>query len=36
VLDGPAIVEEPTATTLVAPGWRATVADDGSLMLERT
>jgi N-methylhydantoinase A len=34
-LDGPAIVEEPTATTLVAPGWRATVAGDGSLVLER-
>jgi N-methylhydantoinase A len=36
VLDGPAIVEEPTATTLVAPGWGYTVAPDGSLTLERT
>jgi N-methylhydantoinase A len=35
-LDGPAIVEEPTATSLVPPGWRATVAEDGSLVMERT
>jgi len=36
LLDGPAIIEEPTATTLVPPGWRGTLAEDGSLVLERT
>jgi len=35
VLNGPAIVEEPTATTLVPSGWRATVHETGSLILEK-
>jgi N-methylhydantoinase A len=33
VLSGAAIIEEPTATTLVPPGWTATVARGGSLLL---
>ncbi len=32
--DGPLVVEEPTATTLVPPGWRLTVLETGDLMLE--
>ena len=36
VLDGLAIIEEPTATTLVPPGWRATVGAAGALVLERS
>ncbi|MDX1594105.1 MAG: hydantoinase B/oxoprolinase family protein [Gammaproteobacteria bacterium] len=35
VVDGPAIVVEPTATTVVEPGWRATVNGYGHLLLER-
>jgi N-methylhydantoinase A/oxoprolinase/acetone carboxylase beta subunit len=35
VLNGPAIVEEPTATTLVPPGWRSIVHQTGSLILEK-
>ncbi|MFC3230148.1 hydantoinase/oxoprolinase family protein [Marinibaculum pumilum] len=35
VLRGPAIVEEPTATTLVPPGWQAAVHETGSLILEK-
>ncbi len=35
VLDGPAVVLEPTATTVVEPGWRATGAASGELVLER-
>ena len=34
-LDGPAIVLESTATTVVEPGWRATVAGSGELVLTR-
>jgi N-methylhydantoinase A len=34
-LEGLAILEEPTATTLVPPGWRAQVARAGALVLER-
>ncbi len=34
-LDGLGIIEEPTATTLVPPGWRATVGAAGALVLER-
>ena len=34
-LDGPAIVLESTATTVVEPGWRATLASSGDLLLER-
>ena len=35
-LDGPAIVLESTATTVVEPGWRASLAASGDLVLERT
>ncbi len=35
-LDGPAIVLESTATTVVEPGWRAALAASGDLILERT
>ena len=34
-VDGPAIVLESTATTVVEPGWRAHVAPSGDLILER-
>jgi 5-oxoprolinase (ATP-hydrolysing) len=34
VLDGPAIVLEPTGTVVIDPGFRARVADDGVLRLE--
>ena len=34
-LDGPAILLESTATTVVEPGWRATAAASGDLVLER-
>jgi N-methylhydantoinase A len=33
VIAGPAIVEEPTATTLVPPGWQAEVDDVGNLVI---
>lgn len=33
-IDGPAVVEEATATTLVPPGWRCEVAAEGSLIIE--
>ncbi len=33
-LEGPAVIEEPTATTLVPPGWRARVLDSGDVMIE--
>lgn len=33
VVTGPAIIEEPTATTVVAPGWSATVDRSGALVL---
>jgi N-methylhydantoinase A len=32
---GPAIVEQPDTTTLIEPGWHATVAADGTLIIER-
>ena len=35
VVDGPAIVLEFTATTVVEPGWRARLAESGDLILER-
>jgi len=35
VLDGPAIVAEPTATTVIEPGWRARLGERGDLVLER-
>ena len=34
-VDGPAIVLESTATTVVEPGWRARLAASGDLVLER-
>ena len=33
VVDGPAIIEESTATTLVPPGWRAAVIEGGHLSM---
>jgi 5-oxoprolinase (ATP-hydrolysing) len=35
VVDGPALIADPVSTTLVEPGWRAEVHDDGSLILAR-
>ncbi|MDA0240382.1 MAG: hydantoinase B/oxoprolinase family protein, partial [Proteobacteria bacterium] len=35
-IDGPAIIMEATATTIVEPGWRAENADLGHLVLRRT
>ena len=35
-VDGPAIIAEDLATTVVEPGWRAVVTDRGDLLLERT
>jgi 5-oxoprolinase (ATP-hydrolysing) len=35
-VDGPAIIVEANATTVVDPGWRATVTALGHLLLERT
>jgi N-methylhydantoinase A/oxoprolinase/acetone carboxylase beta subunit len=34
-LAGPAIIEQDDTTTLVEPGWRANVLDNGTLLLER-
>jgi 5-oxoprolinase (ATP-hydrolysing) len=34
-VDGPAIIAEELATTVVEPGWRAVVRDDGDLLLSR-
>jgi len=34
-IDGPAIVKEPNATTVVEPGWRATLTARDDLVLER-
>src|SRR5262249_55090938 len=34
-VDGPAILAEELATTVVEPGWRATVSERGDLLLER-
>ena len=36
VLSGPAVVEQPETTTVVLPGWTATVDDHGNLIIERT
>lgn len=33
--DGPAVVEERETTSVIRPGWRVTVADDGSLLADR-
>jgi N-methylhydantoinase A/oxoprolinase/acetone carboxylase beta subunit len=32
---GPAIVEQADTTTLIEPGWRGHVTEDGTLLLER-
>ena len=34
-LDGPALVAQLDSTTVIAPGWAATVDDQGNLLLER-
>ncbi|MEM0977206.1 MAG: hydantoinase B/oxoprolinase family protein [Pseudomonadota bacterium] len=34
-IEGPAILTEPTGTNVVEPGWRATCATGGNLLLER-
>jgi 5-oxoprolinase (ATP-hydrolysing) len=36
VIDGPAVIKEPIATTIVEPEWRATVTPLNHLVLERT
>jgi N-methylhydantoinase A len=33
-IDGPAVVEQMDSTTVVPPGWRARVAEEGSLLME--
>ncbi len=35
VIDGPAIIRESVATTVVEPGWRASMTDRGDLVLDR-
>ena len=35
VVDGPAIIEESTATTLVPPGWRAAIIEGGHLSMTK-
>ncbi len=35
IVDGPAIVIEPTATTVIEPGWRARMDERGNLVLTR-
>ena len=35
VLDGPAVIREPNATTVIEPGWRATLTELDHLVLER-
>jgi N-methylhydantoinase A len=35
VLNGPTVVEDATSTTIVPPGWRGTVHESGSLVMER-
>ncbi|MDW3175804.1 MAG: hydantoinase B/oxoprolinase family protein [Acidimicrobiia bacterium] len=34
-VDGPAVLVEPTGTTVVEPGWQATATPNGDLVLER-
>jgi N-methylhydantoinase A/oxoprolinase/acetone carboxylase beta subunit len=36
VVDGPAIVEEPTSTTVVPPGWRVALGPANALVITRT
>jgi N-methylhydantoinase A len=33
VLTGPAVIEEPTTTVVVYPGWRATVTETGDYLM---
>lgn len=33
-VEGPAVLEQPEATTVVPPGWRGQVGDDGTLVME--
>lgn len=35
-VEGPAVLTEPTGTNVIEPGWRATCAKGGNLILERT
>jgi 5-oxoprolinase (ATP-hydrolysing) len=35
LIDGPAVIAERNATTVVEPGWQARLGDDGALTLER-
>jgi 5-oxoprolinase (ATP-hydrolysing) len=35
-VDGPALITEAQTTTVVAPGWRATIGPHGHILLERT
>ncbi|WP_316013289.1 hydantoinase B/oxoprolinase family protein [Roseobacter sp. HKCCA0434] len=35
VIDGPAVLSEPTGTTVIESGWRAQVDERGTLLLER-
>jgi 5-oxoprolinase (ATP-hydrolysing) len=35
VIDGPALIFDPSSTTVVEPGWRSTRASDGTLILTR-
>ncbi|MDX1610576.1 MAG: hydantoinase B/oxoprolinase family protein [Halofilum sp. (in: g-proteobacteria)] len=34
-VDGPAVIAEPNATTVIEPGWRGEITDRGDLQLER-
>jgi N-methylhydantoinase A len=34
-MDGPAVIEDRDATTLIHPGWRLCVVSDGALLIER-
>ena len=36
IIDGPALIFEPTSTIVVEPGWRAERASDGTLVFTRT
>jgi N-methylhydantoinase A len=36
VVDGPAIIEEPTSTSVVPPGWRVTLGPANALVITRT
>ena len=35
VIKGPAIIEEPTATTIVPPGWRVSLTTGGHLAIRK-